>query len=176
VLLLAMKDMNIAKMTGPDLPLLLHMMSDLFPGVETMTLEYGEFKEAIVTELEENEYQATPWAIDKAIQLFETKNSRHSVMIVGRTGSGKSVSWRTLQRAMTRCAKKGVENFVAVKDPPSTQRRSVWPRSTASSTLPPTSGPMASSPPSCVPFAPTRSRTRSGLSLMAPSTRCGSSR
>ncbi|EDQ90997.1 uncharacterized protein MONBRDRAFT_20211 [Monosiga brevicollis MX1] len=118
VLLLAMKDMNVAKMTGADLPLLQHMMSDLFPGVETMEVEYGAFREAIKADLVKQGYQATPWMITKAIQLFETKNSRHSVMIVGRTGSGKSVAWHTLQRAMTQCARDNVEGFVPVREYP----------------------------------------------------------
>jgi predicted component of type VI protein secretion system len=30
-----MKDMNIAKMTSVDLPLLIGIMADLFPGIET---------------------------------------------------------------------------------------------------------------------------------------------
>lgn len=36
------------------------------------------------------------------IQLFETKNSRHSVMLVGRTQSGKTVTWQILKKALTR--------------------------------------------------------------------------
>ena len=41
-------------------------------------------------------------AIGKVIQLFETKNSRHSVMLVGRTQSGKTVTWQMLKRTLTR--------------------------------------------------------------------------
>jgi len=40
VLLVSMKDMNIAKMTSVDLPLLLGIMSDLFPGIETPVSDY----------------------------------------------------------------------------------------------------------------------------------------
>lgn len=36
----------------------------------------------------------------KVIQLYETKSSRHSVMILGKTGTAKSVTWQTLQGAM----------------------------------------------------------------------------
>ena len=43
-----------------------------------------------------------PNAIAKVIQLFETKNSRHSVMLVGRTQSGKTVTWQILKKALTR--------------------------------------------------------------------------
>lgn len=40
-------------------------------------------------------------SITKVIQLYETKTSRHSVMIVGGTQSAKSATWRVLQGAMT---------------------------------------------------------------------------
>ena len=42
ILLLSMKDMNVAKLTSTDLPLFNGIMSDLFPGVETPTIDYSE--------------------------------------------------------------------------------------------------------------------------------------
>jgi len=41
VLLLAMKDMNVAKLTAVDLPLFNGITSDLFPGVDVPQLDYG---------------------------------------------------------------------------------------------------------------------------------------
>lgn len=41
VLLLAMKDMNVAKLTADDLPLFNGITSDLFPGVDVPILDYG---------------------------------------------------------------------------------------------------------------------------------------
>ena len=41
VLLLAMKDMNVAKLTASDLPLFNGITSDLFPGVDVPVLDYS---------------------------------------------------------------------------------------------------------------------------------------
>ena len=86
ILLLAMKDMNVAKLTSDDLPLFNGIVQDLFPGVETPVLNYGELQVAIENQLDTDNLQKVPIIITKIIQLFETKNSRHSVMIVGNTG------------------------------------------------------------------------------------------
>ena len=42
VLLLAMKDMNVPKMTSVDLPLFNGIVSDLFPGIDAPIIDYGK--------------------------------------------------------------------------------------------------------------------------------------
>ncbi|XP_052104325.1 dynein axonemal heavy chain 2-like isoform X7 [Mytilus californianus] len=115
VLLASMKDMNLAKMTSADLPLINGIMSDLFPGIETPVADYAKMKAAISKELEIKGLQVNQQTFNKTIQLYETKTSRHSVMIVGGTQAGKSVAWQTLQAAMTRLNKEGDPNFQIVK-------------------------------------------------------------
>lgn len=41
-----------------------------------------------------------PDFVTKIIQVFDCKVARHGNMIVGKTGSGKSVAWQTLQRVL----------------------------------------------------------------------------
>nr|CAD7455963.1 unnamed protein product [Timema tahoe] len=118
VLLLAMKDMNIAKLTADDLPLFNGITADLFPGVDTPSVDYEELATAVEAELKENGMQSIPNSVTKVIQLYETKSSRHSVMIVGRTGSGKTATWRTLQGSLTRLTKQKKPGFNIVKDYP----------------------------------------------------------
>ena len=42
ILLLAMKDMNIAKLTSQDSPLFMAIIQDLFPGTEAPAMDYGK--------------------------------------------------------------------------------------------------------------------------------------
>ncbi|TKS92669.1 Dynein heavy chain 2, axonemal [Collichthys lucidus] len=118
ILLMAMKDMNIAKLTSTDLPLFEGIIQDLFPAVETPIIDYGELKKAIEEQLHQSGLQVTPFTMTKVIQLYETKNSRHSSMLVGKTGSAKSVTWRTLQSALTALHHRGVPGFQMVQEHP----------------------------------------------------------
>ncbi|KAM6908082.1 dynein axonemal heavy chain 2-like [Lycodopsis pacificus] len=118
ILLMAMEDMNIAKMSSADVPLFNGITHDLFPGVEIPIVDYGKLKEAIEVELRRSGLQVTPFAVTKVIQLYETKNSRHSSMLVGKTGSAKSVTWRTLQSVLSSLHHKGELGFNLVQDYP----------------------------------------------------------
>jgi len=71
-------------------------------------------KAAVLAELKERMYQPLPETVTKVIQLYETKNSRHSTMIVGATLSGKTVTWRCLQATLSRLAKEQAEPGLAV--------------------------------------------------------------
>nr|XP_040043942.1 dynein heavy chain 2, axonemal isoform X1 [Gasterosteus aculeatus aculeatus] len=118
ILLIAMKDMNIAKLTSADVPLFNGITQDLFPAVEIPVIDYGKLKEAIEVELHRSGLQVTSFTMTKVIQLYEIKNSRHSSMLVGKTGSGKSVTWRTLQSVLSSLHNKGEPGFHLVQDYP----------------------------------------------------------
>ncbi|XP_056156824.1 dynein axonemal heavy chain 2 [Lampris incognitus] len=115
ILLMCMKDMNIAKLTSADLPLFNGIILDLFPAVETPSMDYGKLRETVEEVLQQSGLQVTPLTMSKVIQLYETKNSRHSSMLVGKSGSGKTVTWRTLQKALTALHRKGVAGFQLVR-------------------------------------------------------------
>ncbi|XP_053575482.1 dynein axonemal heavy chain 2 [Bombina bombina] len=118
VLIMSMKDMNIAKLTSVDLPLFSGIMQDLFPGIDTPSADYGKLREQIEQELKLSGMQNTPFTLTKIIQLYETKSSRHSCMIVGRTCSGKSTTWRCLQSALSALHRSGDSNYNIVRDCP----------------------------------------------------------
>lgn len=118
ILYLAMRDMNIAKLTADDLPLFNGIMSDIFPGLEAPYIDYEEFFTCIEDEMTALGLQRIPTAVTKVIQLYETKGSRHSVMILGKTFTSKTATWQTLKGAMGRMKNIGKPGFNTVYEYP----------------------------------------------------------
>ncbi|XP_046433182.1 dynein axonemal heavy chain 2 [Neodiprion fabricii] len=107
VIILAMKDMNIAKLTTDDLPLFIGITSDLFPGVEVPSIDYEKLINDISAQILQLKLQVIPITITKVIELYETKNSRHSTMIVGQSNTAKSVTWKLLKNTLSQMKKDG---------------------------------------------------------------------
>ncbi|XP_075848159.1 dynein axonemal heavy chain 2 [Microtus pennsylvanicus] len=118
VLLLSMRDMNIAKLTSVDVPLFNAIVQDLFPNIELPVIDYGKLRDTIEQEIREMGLQVTQFTLTKVLQLYETKNSRHSTMIVGGTGSSKTTSWKILQASLTSLCRAGDPNFNIVREFP----------------------------------------------------------
>ncbi|CDJ47273.1 Axonemal 1-beta dynein heavy chain dynein heavy chain, related [Eimeria brunetti] len=104
LLMRALRDMNIPKLVKPDVPLFLGLLSDLFPNVTCERLTLPKLKEAIEQELESKGFKCRSKRefdnqVDKVVQLYETMETRHSTMVVGTTGGGKTVIIETLAAA-----------------------------------------------------------------------------
>ncbi|CCW65070.1 unnamed protein product [Phytomonas sp. EM1] len=104
----AMKDMNLPKFVKEDVPLFLAMLRDLFPGVEPQGSGLEELWAAAIDELEAANLEKNEHILTKCLHLWDTLRTRHGVMVVGRSGSGKTVTWRTLAGALKRLAECGV--------------------------------------------------------------------
>nr|XP_061803884.1 dynein axonemal heavy chain 10-like [Nerophis lumbriciformis] len=102
VLMRALRDMNLPKFIFEDVPLFLGLISDLFPGLECPRVRYPNFNDAVEGNLEDNKYILLPIQVDKVVQMYETMMTRHTTMIVGPTGGGKSVVISTLCQAQTK--------------------------------------------------------------------------
>lgn len=102
VLMRALRDMNLPKFIFEDVPLFLGLISDLFPGLDCPRVKYPEFNDKVEQSLVENNYVVLDNQSDKVVQLYETMMTRHTSMVVGPTGGGKSVVISALAEAQTK--------------------------------------------------------------------------
>ncbi|KAL0232167.1 hypothetical protein PCE1_003163 [Barthelona sp. PCE] len=108
VLIRALRDSNLPKFIANDVPLFLNIISDLFPGVEIPSVDYGVLREAIEEVLTRDGFQLIPAFVGKIQQLFETHIVRHGLMLVGLPATGKTVCLNGLANALTLLHEKGI--------------------------------------------------------------------
>lgn len=97
VLMRALRDMNMPKFIFEDVPLFQGLITDLFPKIDVKRKPY-EKKDKIQEIIESQGLKPLDDQIDKVVQLFETMLTRHTTMVVGPTGSGKSTVIEILKR------------------------------------------------------------------------------
>lgn len=93
------------KFVFEDVPLFSGLIGDLFPGIKADRVGYEALNNAIIDHLEKNGYKHNDEElffkqVDKIVQLYETMQTRHTTMVVGPTGAGKSVVINTLAAAL----------------------------------------------------------------------------
>ena len=98
----ALRDMNLPKFVYEDVPLFMGLIKDLFPGLDCPRVRYPDFNDAVEDVLAANKKIILPVQVDKVIQMHETMMTRHSAMIVGPTGGGKSTVMNTLCQGQTK--------------------------------------------------------------------------
>ncbi|EDQ84603.1 uncharacterized protein MONBRDRAFT_39235 [Monosiga brevicollis MX1] len=101
VLMRALRDMNLPKFVFEDVPLFKGLIADLFPGLDCPRVRYPDFNDAVEKVLLDNRYILDDVQVDKVVQLYETMLTRHTSMVVGNTGGGKSVVINALAQAQS---------------------------------------------------------------------------
>jgi len=99
----ALMDVNKPKFLVEDLVLFSGIMSDLFLGVEKPVINYGRLMDAMNSSCGNLNLQNDQSFLDKIIQLYDTTVVRHGLMLVGPTGGGKTVNYRTLAASQSLC-------------------------------------------------------------------------
>ena len=97
----ALRDVNVPKFLSDDLPLFENIILDLFPGVQRPDQEYGPLVPRIVETCKEMNLQPVDNFMTKIIQLYDTIQVRHGLMIVGPTGGAKTMNWKVLSKAIS---------------------------------------------------------------------------
>ena len=96
VMMRALRDFNTPKIPNNDIPIFLRLIADLFPGLDlptdmdkTLEKQCGEVCKA-------TGLQAEQQFVLKVLQFKEILQVRHSVMLLGPGGCGKTSVWKTL--------------------------------------------------------------------------------
>ena len=99
----ALRDVNVPKFLKDDLPLFENIIKDLFPGVEKPVINYGALLDSITESCLSPQlfYEPTEVFQSKALQLFDTIQVRHGLMLVGPAGGGKTATYTVLRNALT---------------------------------------------------------------------------
>ena len=109
VLLQALRDFNLGKLTADDHGIFMGLLNDLFPKMLDLVprLRDMKFEEEIEKSAVELGYQPESKFILKITQLREIFSVRWSVFLLGPAGCGKTAVWKTLLNAQNKFGEKG---------------------------------------------------------------------
>lgn len=100
ILMRALRDFNTPKIPAHDLPIFLRLIADLFVGMDEVPHKINEtLRDKVLRATRLKKYQADDSFVLKVCQLQELLDVRHSVMLLGPAGAGKTAIWKTLAAA-----------------------------------------------------------------------------
>ncbi|CAM9397477.1 unnamed protein product, partial [Discosporangium mesarthrocarpum] len=97
ILMRALRDFNTPKIVTADTPIFLRLINDLFPNMDLPTKVNESLADTCAHVcVEELGLQADQEFVMKVVQFQELLEVRHSVMVLGPAGCGKTTVWKTL--------------------------------------------------------------------------------
>jgi dynein heavy chain len=99
VLMRALRDFNIPKLPIHDIPIFLRLINDLFMGLVVDSKVDDTLKAKVIRVAKEQGLQYDEMFVNKTCSFQVLLEVRHSVMLLGPTGCGKTTIWKTLQAA-----------------------------------------------------------------------------
>ncbi|PVU91581.1 hypothetical protein BB561_004323 [Smittium simulii] len=100
ILIQSVRESVLPKLIASDIPLLLSLLQDLFPGVQYNPSTNSELRTAIEEVCKDKQFVTSLNWVEKIIQLYHIQKTSHGIMIVGPSGSGKTSAWRVLLLAL----------------------------------------------------------------------------
>lgn len=111
IVLLALRSVNLPKFLAHDVPLFEGILSDLFPGASMPATVYEGLMPALHTAAEKAGLVPESPFLNRCVQLWDTTQVRHGVMVVGPAGTGKSAVIDTLAGAVSTLAETHTKAF-----------------------------------------------------------------
>lgn len=108
-------DFNVPKIVSEDAPIFLQLVRDLFPGLEVQPRVNTELRQRCVEVCRERGLSAEDEFLLKVAQLHELLLVRHSVMLLGPAGCGKTTVWRSLAGCLNQGARKAACVFEVIE-------------------------------------------------------------
>ena len=105
VLMRALRDFNTPKIVTDDTPVFLGLIADLFPNLDVPRKRDVVFEKSVKMAACDLKLQPEENFIMKICQLDELLTVRHSVFIVGDSGTGKTQTWKTLIKTYSNLGK-----------------------------------------------------------------------
>ena len=99
ILMRALRDFNTPKIPSHDIPIFLRLIDDLFMGQTVESKVDEDLKRRIIRVAEEQGLQHDETFVKKTCNFQELLKVRHSVMLLGPAGCGKTTIWKTLRDA-----------------------------------------------------------------------------
>jgi dynein heavy chain len=96
VLMRALRDFNSPKIPSNDLPIFIQLIHDIFPTLHLATKINEKLKKTCIEVCTAKGKQPVDNFVAKVVQFQELLNVRHSVMLLGPPGCGKTTIWHTL--------------------------------------------------------------------------------
>ncbi|KAI1007775.1 Dynein heavy chain, cytoplasmic [Podosphaera aphanis] len=103
------------KLIKSDMKVMESIEAESFPGVEYISASHTELKKAICSIAKEKNLVVNDTWMTKILQLYQIQRIHHGVMMVGNSGSGKSVAWKILLQAVQQV--EGIEGVCHIIDP-----------------------------------------------------------
>ncbi|KAJ3390612.1 Cytoplasmic dynein 2 heavy chain 1 [Lobulomyces angularis] len=107
----ALRVNTLSKLTFSDSKRFNALMNDVFPKVQTEDINYAELSKYVKESYLELNLIYNDTQAEKIFQFYEACRQRMGVVIVGPSGSGKSVLWKVLRLALSKCGQK-LKHFV----------------------------------------------------------------
>lgn len=106
-----LRSMNLSKLVDDDEPLFIALLGDVFTGVE-LDKSKQDVRGAIIRNASQMGFDPFKNWLAKVVQLYETCEVRHGIMVLGHSGSGKTCITKSLIKAL--CDERGPHRLLTM--------------------------------------------------------------